>query len=114
MTDGFINTQVDLGIKSVQLNSGESIIGHTWFNEATKEYEIENPVSPQLRQTQSGVNVSLGPLRPWLRDIAKQTLRDASVAYVSDVSEDMAKVYRQLTSDIQIADPSDLSQLLKK
>ena len=109
----FFNTQVDLGVKSIQLISGESIIGKTWFNEVTKEYEIENPVAPQLRPTQTGVNVSLSPLRPWLKDIKKQVLRDSVVAYVSDVSEQMEKVYRQLTSDIQLAEPAELSQLLK-
>jgi hypothetical protein len=112
MAGDFFNTQVDLGIKSVQLNSGESIIGHVWYDEARKEYDVENPVAPQMRQTQQGINVQLGALRPWLKDIKKQTLRDSSVAYISDVADEMEKVYRQMTSDIQLADASELSKIL--
>lgn len=113
--DGFTVTQVDLGIKSLQLISGESIVGHVWYNAAAKQYDIDNPVSPQLRQTQDGrVNVSLNPLRPWLKDIAKQTIGEAHVIYVSSVPDEMERAYRQLTSSVQIVNPTDLNSLLSQ
>jgi hypothetical protein len=120
VTDGLIITKspdVDLGIKHVTLSDGESIIARVWYNAVDKEYNLENPVFPNLTQNPENgkMAVSLLPIRPYveLRQ-PRMTLKDIHVVYTLPVRKDMEKLYRQMTSDIQVADASDLNSILSQ
>ena len=111
-----MNGGVDLGVMNVHLMSGEDIIGRAFHDVAGKNWRVEMPTMPTMSQDpQSGhYQVGLLPLRPYLKDkVPHVDIPDTSVAYAVEVGQQMSDLWTKATSNIQIAGPGSLSQLLK-
>ena len=110
---GFQVTQVDIGVKHVTLIHGESIIGHVYYSESSKQFTIDKPVFPQMSQNPNGnMGISLLPLRPYIApDLPEIVVREDHVVYLAPVREDMEKLYRRRVSDILIPDAKDISAI---
>ena len=112
--DGLFVTSVDLGVRNVHLNSGEDIIGHVYRNAQDKLFRIENPVMPNIGQDPQTGNFRVGllPLRPYLDKIKDVDVPEDSVAYTVPVGAKMSQLYTQFVSDIVVAGPGTLNQIL--
>lgn len=115
MSDLFV-TKTELGVQNVHLNSGEDVIGRTWFNPQERTYTVENPVVPNIGQDPQNGNwrVGLLPLRPYLGKVKTVNIPETSVAYVVVVGDKMEQLYQQFISDIVLAGPNTLDALLGK
>jgi hypothetical protein len=113
-----VNTAVDMGLLNVHLLSGEDIIGHVWLeiDAATglQSYRVERPVSPSLSMDpQGGVRVGLMPLRPYLPKVVPQVdLLLGHVMWVTPIDGRMKDAYDRFVSDLIIATPSTLNEVL--
>lgn len=120
MSDGLYNpASIDLGIQNVHVISGEDIIGHTFLTTdpqtGIQTYKIEKPVMPNigLDQTTGNYRVGLLPLRPYLdKAFASIDVLSGHVIYCTPVTERLKDMYRQFTSDIVVATPTNLNSLL--
>lgn len=107
---------VEIGVKILHVSSGQDIIGNVAYDEVNKEYTVDLPLLPQIRQdpTTGKFQVGLSAVRPYSEDLKKLVVRDAHVVYVIDPAEAMVKIYRNSTSPIIV--PSldlPISSLLK-
>lgn len=103
-------------VRLLHLATGEDIIGRVSFDSSTSVYTVEKPVSPHMTMdpTTGSVRVGLMPIRPYAsEDVATLPVSALHVVYVAPLADQMLNAYTQFTSDIQIADASTLSSLLK-
>jgi hypothetical protein len=112
--DGLFVTSVDLGVQNVHLMSGEDIIGHVFRLSDVKILRIENPVMPNIGIDPSNNNMRVGllPLRPYLEKLKSVDVPEANVLYFVEVGDRMGRLYAQYTSDLVIAGPGTLNDIL--
>lgn len=117
--DGDImSPSVELGVCNVHLMSGEDIIGHVYLETdiqtGLQTYRIDKPVSPNVMMGQEGVRMALGPLRPWFPKVTPRIdLLTGHVMWLAPVVEERLRTaYQQFVSDIIVATPSNLSDVL--
>lgn len=119
-SDGFTETERDLGILNLHLVSGEDIIGRVFdkIDPATggEFYVIDKPVMPNVamgrgEDGQPSFRVGLLPLRPYLGNLPQLELAKAYVMYPVRVNPQMEKLYLEFTTGISLAGPGDVSKL---
>lgn len=106
---------VEMGVRHVHLVSGEDFIGKTFYDGGRNWYRIERPVRPNLNFDPQNQRMHVG-LLPALMFSDKDVPLDVKadhVLFVAEVGEQMKRLYQQTVSDLSIAGPEDLKQILK-
>jgi hypothetical protein len=96
-------------VVNVHLVTGEDIVGA--FDDLDADnYTIHKPVVPNISMDPDARRFSVGmlPLRPYLGMLDSLTIERNKIVYVVPVNEQMVQLYRQFTSSIVIASPSDV------
>jgi hypothetical protein len=120
MTDVFAPASLDLGIQNLHMISGEDIVGHTFLETDTvtgiQTYRVEQPVVPTMSQDPNtgAWRVGLLPLRPYLDKTDKVELLSGHIMYVTPVGERFRAMYAQFNSNIIVAAPGSLNQILSQ
>lgn len=114
MSEGLFVTSVELGIRNVHLISGEDIIGKVHRLITERVLRIENPVMPSvgLDPATNNYKVGLLPLRPYLDKIPHVDIPEENVLYHTEVGQRMVQLYTQFNSNIVVAGPGTLNQIL--
>jgi hypothetical protein len=100
-------------IVNVHLVTGEDIVGAFGDLDADN-YTILKPVVPNISMDPSAQRFSVGmlPLRPYLGMLESLTIERNKIVYAVAVNEQMVQLYRQFTSSIVIASPSEVPHVL--
>lgn len=96
--------RTDAGIQNVHLTSGEDIVGHVYVGRST--LLITQPMMPQIRSDEKGERFQIGliPYRMYLKSPDNGIIiGKMHVVFHTAVTEDLARLYAQFTSNIVLA-----------
>ena len=100
-------------LQMVHLPNGEDVIGFVSVGD-DGYVTVSDPVAPHISMDQMSGSVRIGliPFRPYL---ASKSLRIAQsqIAFIADVSPDMANAHRQYHSKIVVPPTPNLSDILR-
>lgn len=113
MSDLFVTVE-EKGVQNVHLMTGEDVIGDVRRFPKDGIVRIMRPTMPHIAPApdQSGYRVGLLPLRPYLGKIDFVDVPEAQIAYMVPAGDKMTEMWRQYTSEISLAGPGTLNQLL--